>query len=89
MTVTTETGLTLVTSGAQAAASAAVTRAGIQLATSSRRAEAQPNRRYLAERWPTIAQPGRIAAAQAGEDSAGRGKIVAVERGPGPFGLMM
>ena len=44
------TGPVLVTSGAQAAVSAAVTRAGIQLATSSRRAEAQPNRRYLAER---------------------------------------
>ena len=45
-----KTGLVLVTSGAQAAVSAAVTRAGIQLATSSRRAEAQPNRRYLADR---------------------------------------
>jgi hypothetical protein len=30
--------------------SAAVTRAGTQLATSSRRAEAQPKRRYLGER---------------------------------------
>jgi len=55
MTRSTVTGLALVTIGAQAAVSAAVTRAGTQLAASSSRAEAQPNRRYLAERWPTIA----------------------------------
>ena len=54
-TFSTETGLVLVTSGAQAAVSAAVTRAGIQLAASSIRAAAQPNRRYRAERYPTIA----------------------------------
>ena len=40
---------------AQAMVSAAVTRAGTQFAASSSRAEAQPNRRYLGERWPTIA----------------------------------
>ena len=50
-----ETGLVLVTSGAQAAVSAAVTRAGTSWPTSSIRAAAQPNRRYRAERYPTIA----------------------------------
>ena len=40
---------------AQAIVSAAVTRAGIQFTASSRRAEAQPKRRYLGDRWPTIA----------------------------------
>jgi hypothetical protein len=38
------------TRGAQATVSAAVTRAGIQLAASSRRADAHPKFSYLAER---------------------------------------
>ena len=38
------------TTAAQAMVSAAVTRAGIQLAASSRRADAQPKRRYRGER---------------------------------------
>jgi len=43
------------TSGATATVSAAVSLAGSQLATSSARADAQPNRRYRSDRYPTIA----------------------------------